>query len=414
MGKDREFEMKLLRRCIEDYRKAKRKKERSEVLSKYCELTGISREAAKKRFQRFKQKDTSTEGSSSRRGRSKKYRTIHEEVIQTCWEVLLCPCAERLHPVISETIDRLLREGLLRHYPEHILKESRTISLGSLKRILSRFEKPVFKQRYKGNAFIYTRVPISADFGKNASAEPGYLEVDFVEHNGGNSSERFAITGVYTDLYSQWTVRASGWGKNLEGMKLIDEIAHRRIPFWVHHYHPDNDKGILKILFERVRADNKINLSRSRPYKKNDNAHVEQKGGDKVRKLVGYFRYDTEEEVKLLNQIYEVADLLENFFVPTMKLLGRLKDEKGRTIKKVYEKAKTPYQRILECPSVREEVKKQLREQQSRLSLVELKRQLNQLLAKLFEGKLRNKQKRFQGQNYDLTSTQFQGHGILI
>jgi len=193
------------------------------------------------------------------------------------------------------------------------------MSVGTLKRIIMEFDKPVFKKRHKGNAFLYTQIPIIADFGKNAYKSPGYIEVDFVEHNGGNSSGRFAITAVYTDLSSQWTVRASGWGKNLESIKEMDEIAHGRIPFPVLHYHPDNDKGILKVLFDRVR-NKQIGLSRSRPYKKNDNAHVEQKGGDKVRKLVGYLRYDTEEEVKILNQIYHVADLIENFFVPTMKL----------------------------------------------------------------------------------------------
>jgi len=94
------------------------------------------------------------------------------------------------------------------------------------------------------------------------------------------------------------------------------------------HYHPDNDKCILKVLFERVREGGDIRLSRSRPYKKNDNAHVEQKGGDKVRKLVGYLRYDTPQEVELLNEIYEIADLIENFFIPTLKLRCRIKDDR--------------------------------------------------------------------------------------
>ncbi|RMG66926.1 MAG: hypothetical protein D6710_11950 [Nitrospirae bacterium] len=414
MNRGKEFEMELLKRVIKDYTKAKDRKDKTEVLTKYCELTGISREAAKKRFKRFIKREDTKSNTTSQRGRKKIYTSMHEEVIQVCWENLLCPCGERLHPVIAETIDRLHREGPLRHYPEDVLEETRRISLGTLKRILSGFEKPVFRKRQKGSAFIYTRVPIKADFGKNAYLEPGYIEVDFVEHNGGSSSGRFAITGVYTDLYTQWTVRGCGWGKNLESMKTIDEIVHKRIPFAVHHYHPDNDKSILKVLFERVRTNENLSLSRSRPYKKNDNAHVEQKGGDKVRKLVGYFRYDTEEEVSLLNQIYAVSDTLENFFVPTMKLKCRIKDEKGRTIKKVYEKAKTPYQRILEAPHVPDEVKDHLRRQYNKLSLVELKRRLDELLFELLSKKLRTKLKRIRGQNYDLTNTKFQGQGILI
>jgi len=121
-------------------------------------------------------------------------------------------------------------------------------------------------------------------------------------------------------------------GKNLESLKRIDEIVHRRIPFKVLHYHPDNDKSILKVLFKRVRQTGS-DLSRSRPYKKNDNAHVEQKGGDRVRNLVGYFRYDTEEEVGLLNEIYEVADSVDNFFIPTVKLKFKITDSRGASNK---------------------------------------------------------------------------------
>jgi hypothetical protein len=105
MEKDREFEMKLLKRCIKDYKRTRKKKEKSEILSKYCELTGISREAAKKRFQRFRE-DANHSGSTFR-GRKRKYKRMHQEVIHICWEVLLCPCAERLHPVLPETIEQL-------------------------------------------------------------------------------------------------------------------------------------------------------------------------------------------------------------------------------------------------------------------------------------------------------------------
>lgn len=174
------------------------------------------------------------------------------------------------------------QEGVLRHYPHEVIQKTTKVSLGTLKRILGEFDKPVFKKTRKGNAFIYTQIPIVADFGQNAFKCPGYVEVDFVEHNGGNTDGRFAITGVYTDLYSQWTVRGCGWGKNLESIKGIDEIVHNRIPFNILHYHPDNDKSILKFLFEKVRAKG-AELSRSRPYKKNDNAHVEQKGGEVMK-----------------------------------------------------------------------------------------------------------------------------------
>ena len=90
--------------------------------------------------------------------------------------------------------------------------------------------------------------------------------------------------------YPQWISRAAGLGKNQMSVRNMDRIAHAKIPFNVVRYHPDNDKTILKILFEGLRGDGRVSLTRSRPYEKNDNAHVEQKGGDKVRKLVEMVR----------------------------------------------------------------------------------------------------------------------------
>jgi len=109
-------------------------------------------------------------------------------------------------------------------------------------------------------------------------------------------------------------------------LEAFDNVAHSKFPFDVICYHSDNDKTILKILFEKIKGKDGKYLSRSRPYKKNDNAHVEQKGGDKVRKLVGYFRYDSEEEVSLLNEIYNRADLLDNFFIANFKLKDKIKN----------------------------------------------------------------------------------------
>jgi hypothetical protein len=151
--------------------------------------------------------------------------------------------------MIGKYIEQLEDAGGLILYPPEVIKQVNKIPLGTLKKIMRSFPRQ-HKSIHKGNFEIYKQVPIVANFGKYAKEKPGYVEVDYVEHNGGNSSETFAITGVY-----------------------------------IVHYHPDNDKSILKLLFERIKNKKKksFNLSRSRPYKKNDNAHVEQKNGDKVK-----------------------------------------------------------------------------------------------------------------------------------
>lgn len=125
------------------------------------------------------------------------------------------------------------------------------------------------------------------------------------------------------------------------------------------------------------------NLSRSRPYKKNDNAHVEQKNADKVRKLVGYFRYDTEKEIQLLNQIYNKADLIDNFFVPSAKLKNKVRDKKGRVIKRSHDKPKTPYQRLINNKNISDKTKRKLDQFYASLNMVKLRKEINFLIDQL-------------------------------
>ena len=284
--------------------------------------------------------------------------------------------------------------------------------MGSLKRIISQ-QLPSLGARGRrkkgggGNYFLYHQIPIQADFGQFAQKQPGYIEIDFVEHNGGLSSGLFAITAVYLDLYSQWIVRVAGLGKNLKTIKKIDQLAHQRIIYPILHYHPDNAKPILKTLWQRVNQAREEKekkeeeeekrkgrkrtpgiiipqLSRSRPYRKNDNAHVEQKNNDKVRKLVGYCRYDQPEEVSLLNQLYYLADLIDNFFIPSFKLKRKVKAPSGRVIRKIYSPPQTPYQRLINSPFVSPSLKKRLRLKYQSLNLVELQQKKDQLLKQLW------------------------------
>ena len=211
-------------------------------------------------------------------------------------------------------------------------------------------------------------------------------------------------------------VRASGLGKNLRSVENIDKRVHQKIFHPIVHYHPDNDKSILKLLFERTRDKGKKSfaLSRSRPYKKNDNAHVEQKNGDKVRKLVGYFRYDSKEEVELLNQLYGRADLLDNFFIPSLKLKEKIKNSLGKVIRKTYDKPKTPHQRLMESEHIPEETKKKLKTIYHHLNMVELSKEMNQILKKLFDVMGGKNIKMFRRQKIVSNKNTLRGHLINI
>ncbi len=390
--------MELTDRMIEKYLKSS-KKQKSQMITQYCELTHVKRATAVKRFERRKEKYLFKEGknkqdSSKKRGPKKKYGPVHESIVYKCWELSGCVCAEKVHPMLDVYIGELKRNNKFSLYELSKIHQVSEISLGTLKRMIRKFPK-ISSKKSKGNAFIYQKVPIEANFGKHAFEDVGYVEVDFVEHKAGSSSGPFAVTSVYVDLCSQWISRVAGLGKNQESVKRMDNIAHSKLPFDVICYHPDNDKTILKILFEKIKGNDGKYLSRSRPYKKNDNAHVEQKGGDKVRKLVGYFRYDSEEEVSLLNEIYKRADLLDNFFIANFKLKDKIKNNKGKTVKKIYGNPKTPYQRLLESDSLTENQKQILIKTFNNLNMVKLRNEINELTNKLYNIQLRKNNSNF-------------------
>ena len=392
-----EFDMQLTKKLSREYRSAN-KKRKGEILTEYCLLTEVSRNTASKRFQKeirdvypkvFPRRD-----KLRKRGPKNRFNSIHKEIIRRCWELGGNICGERLHTMLPTYLDQLGIKGVLRIYSRDQIEKTRSISLGTLKRVISTFPRTSSK-RHRGNASIYKQVPIVAHFSQFTD-KPGYLEIDFVEHNGGVSSGLFVVTGTYTDIYSGWVVRVAGLGRNEHSVSSIDKKAQSRIFHRVFHYHPDNDKSILKVLFERMKNTKKhpFRLSRSRPYRKNDNAHVEQKNDDKVRKLVGYWRYDTPEEVDLLNRLYENADMLDNFFIPSSKLIKKIRDNNGRVIGRVHDKPKTPFQRLMECEKLTEQEKQKLKKIFKSLDMIELRQENNRMLQNLSDIKQQSSRKR--------------------
>jgi len=114
---------------------------------------------------------------------------------------------------------------------------------------------------------------------------------------------------------------------------------------------------------------------------------VEQKNDDKVRKLVGYYRYDTPGEVDLLNRLYEKADILDNFFIPSAKLIEKIRDNNARVIRRVHDKPKTPFQRLIECEQLKKHDKRKLKNIFKSLDMIELRQEVNKFLQFLYDFK---------------------------
>ncbi|MCM8816574.1 MAG: transposase family protein, partial [Candidatus Omnitrophica bacterium] len=156
----------------------------------------------------------------------------------------------------------------------------------------------------------------------------------------------------------------------------LDKII-KQFPFPVVGIDSDNGSEFINSHLTRYCEQNRITFTRARPYRKNDNCYVEQKNWHIVRKSVGYWRYQTEKEVEIMNELYKALRLYTNFFQPQLKLIE--KSRVGSKIVKKYDKARTPYQRIINCADVDESIKKELKLQYQCLNVVELKTKIIRL-----------------------------------
>jgi hypothetical protein len=380
------FEMELIKKYKEEYFRAC-KKEKSEILDECIKLTKLKRNSVVQKIKRTREEDfRKFKNKGKRKGRSKIYIQQHKNLVKKVWILAGMICAENLFPVLRELISILEAKGKLENFSETTIKQCRNISLATLKRIIAGFPRKSRKIFKKGSP-IFKKVPVDANFNR-FTKQPGNIEIDYVEHNGGNSSGRFVITGVYCCLFSQWTTRSAGWGKNYSSIEHIYRNNMKKFHHKIYRYHPDNCRTTLTLLDNMLAKKHNLKfdvLSRSRPYKKNDNAHVEQKNHDKVRKLVGYWRYDTQEAVNTLNYLYFLEDIISNFFIPTMKLKEKVYDENGRLIKKIYYKPSTPYKRLMNSNQVERVSKDKLKRIKEGLDLIELRNKSNELLHKLTE-----------------------------
>jgi len=270
--------------------------------------------------------------------------------IQLVWEVLDFPCAERLHPVLLSTAELLSKHGKLNLTPEIRLQMSQ-ISRATLARRSKRLRSPKRTCTLPGrrpNTGLRAEIPVERyDWDET---RPGALEVDLVEHNGGSSLGHFAYTLSVVDVVSGFSRRRAVLGRGQagvhRGLKAI--ILDWPTPPWA--LHSDNGSEFISDQLLRFCQEAKLSFTRSRPYKKNDNAHVEQKNLQYVRKIVGYERYDTPAAVDWLNQVYSCLDPYTNLFLPMRKVIA--KERHGSHVCKKFDTARTPFERLSETGAV--------------------------------------------------------------
>ena len=357
----------------ERYWQAKHRSEKSKIIDEVVSVLGYHRKYAIAVLRDRKPRTT----NKIVRTRTSKYAPA-KPVIYTVWEALDYPCAERLHPVLVQTALLLEKHGEVTLEPRvRILLES--ISLSTLARMLLK-SRPTKIQRMSPPR-QRTRLQREVPMEKYDSGEmrPGALEADLVEHNGGSSLGHYAYTLTVVDVATGYSRRRAVLGRGQLGVhrELKKILMSWPYPIWC--IHTDNGNEFLNDHLIRYCKANNLKYTRSRPYRKNDNPHAEQKNFQHVRCLVGYERFDTEEQVAWLNTLYAVYDTYINLFQPTRKLTA--KERHGSNVRKYYDTAKTPVQRATLLGVVTAETQKKLHKLYEVLNPLSLHRQIQSLVA---------------------------------
>lgn len=361
----------------ERYLKAN-KKEKGEILNEYCRNTGQNRKYAIKKF-RYKVKLKET-----RKRRKEIYDGQVKTALVKIWKIFDYSCGQRLKTLIRDETEKLIKyEEII--CSDEVLKKLLAIGSATIDRKL-RHEKSVLllnKKNKARNPLLTHQIPIktSSEFDRKTA---GHAQVDFVEHCGSSASGQYVNSMSFVDVYSDWWEGEAVMGKCQEGAFAAIKLIRKRTPFPLLSIHPDNQNSLINIHFLRYTQKEGIEFTRSRPYKKNDNCFVEQKNWTHIRKLVGYLRYDTEEELNVLNSLYRnELRLYKNFFQPVIKVKEKIR--LNGKIHKKYDEAKTPYKRLMESKQVSAETKKELTEIYTSLNPAELKRVIDKKLDLLYK-----------------------------
>ncbi len=355
------------------------KAEKQKMLDEFTSATGYHRKYAIRILKEQVQKRP--------KRKNKGYQAIYRgEVVQALeqiWEIYGRICSKRLQPYLPEAIkvlERCKEIELSKETKELLLR----ISSASIDRCLRpvRIKSPRGISTTKPGSLLKKAIAVRT-FTKWDEEQPGFMEIDLVAHCGNTTQGQYLNTLTCTDLSTGWTDVSALPHRS---QQAVSEAIHRmrpRLPFPLLGIDSDNGSEFINDTLYRYCLDEQITFTRSRPYKKNDQAHVEQKNWSVVRHIVGYDRWETEQELVLLESIYDDLRLYINFFQPSLKLIA--KERIGNKISKRYDTAKTPYQRVLEREDISIEAKTRLMNSYVQLNPAQLRRRIDNKIAKLWK-----------------------------
>lgn len=356
----------ILGALTERYRRTTRP-EKTRIINEFMAITGYHRKHVIRLMRNHRYLDSPKVARVGRRV----YNDAVREALITVWEAADRICSKRLKVVIPGFVENMERNGHLSLDP--IVREKLgTVSVSTIDRLLAPVRDKANgsrRRRRRQNSLIKARVPIRT-FSDWDNEPPGYCEADFVAHNGGVSTGACVHTLVVTDVASGWTEGLPLVSRQQELVVEALEVLRAQMPMKLLGLDTDNDSAFMNETVFNYCLANDITFTRSRAYRKNDQAWIEQKNGSVVRRLVGYGRFVGIVAAHTLGRLYQLSRLYVNFFQPSFKL--RSKTREGTKITKRYFKPATPCDRLLYSEEVSTATKDRLQEQRRALDPVRL------------------------------------------
>ena len=317
------------------------RREKGRILDEFCQVTGYHRKSALRRLR------SRPPGAARRRGRPVRYGPLVAPGLREIWTAAGYPWSVRLKALLPLWLPWARRRLRLSAAVCALLQD---ISPRQIDRVLRPAKRTLKTRRYgrtKPGTLLKHHIPLKTD--RWDVRVPGFTELDLVAHNGSRSDGEFAHSLNVTDVHTTWNETRAVLGRGEVAVQEALEAIRRTLPFRLRGIDTDNGSEFINDHLYRYCQALEIQFTRGRPYKKDDNAHIEQKNWTHVRKVVGYLRYDCPAAVTVLNDLYQhELRLFQNLFLPSVKLVR--KERVGARVRRRYDAPRTPLDRVRICP----------------------------------------------------------------
>jgi len=373
--------MNIFKEKLQEYLKAN-KKGKGEILNAVCKITELGRVQAVRNFKKHQKKNTSSFRET--RGRKRIYGNEVHSLLKDIWEISDRLAGELLHPIIEEYLNSFAKAKKF-NYSDNSKKLLLQMSEGTIKNRIKSFRKKegVRKKGLSGTKPSELKRIIPVFFGSWKDKPAGYGQLDTVALCGVSLAGDFMWVLNFVDIATYWTVFRFQWNKSQYATINAFEEIIKRLPFIMLGAHPDSGSEFINWLLKKYCDERNIELTRSRPNRKNDNFGIEERNGHVVRNFFGYPRLNNKELLDEFNILADKIVLFINHFKPVRRTIE--KNKINSKYQRKFDKAKTPYQRVLNNDSISQEIKDKLIQEHRNLDVLSLKKEIDRMIVILLD-----------------------------